>query len=360
MDKSLLIEGGASYREKLEDALRKAGITSTSYRSDPATAERKLVGKKLFLPPYVEAGSPYGERWAGFFQLIENTRNHQTLIIRAGQFFPAIRELSLLKKGYLLPARRWRNQKEKMSVREVLGAALSEFTLGSVVEAKRAPSGLDFSSGDSYKPTSPYNWLRGDAMLEFLWFRDNVTVKIQVGKDDYSQALNTGVRLVATGLNSLSGEEAPHEITIDRVPVYLLSKGVTELTKRVGYGIHTSDDCKRSVFSEDKFGRETGRKKERTGPENEFDHHSYFVLKIAGEQIRKEHPILAIDDIFPKLPAGLEQLIEPAFKRIVVIKRNGDGEEKREMLWESVARMQVYTMMAVGYLNMKEKGIATA
>ncbi len=360
MDKSLLIGGGTSYGERLEEALRIADITQESYRKCRLSAERELVGKKLFLPMYVEMGSPYGERWAGFFQMIENTEDNQTIIIRKGQFFPCMKELSLLKRGYLLPARRWGNQVEKVSVRKALGDKLSEFNLDGVVEAKHVPSGLDFSGGETYKPTSPYDWLRGGAMLEFPWFRDGVKVKIQVGKADYSQALSGGVRLVATGINSLSGEEAPHEITIDRVPVYLLSEGVTELAYRVGYGIHTSDGCKRSVFSEDKFGREIRRKKERTGPENEFDHHSYFVLKIAGKQIGLQYPDLAIDDIFPDLQKGVEDLIEPVFRRVVIVKRNGNGKEEREMLWQSVSLMQACTMMAVGYVNMKEKLKATA
>jgi len=154
---------------------------------------------------------------------------------------------------------------------------------------------------------------------------------------------------------SLSGEEAPHTIVMTQVPVYPTNASINERVKRIGYDLVTSDDCTRYTFSEDKFSRlikpAFGRG-ERKRSENELDHHSVFVMEAGSEELSREYPDLAIDNPFPQLPVELEKHVEVAFNRIMVRR---DSTPERMMLWESVALMQIYTMMAIGYINSQER-----
>ncbi len=360
MDKSLLIKGGTSYGERLEDALRRADITQDSCRKDPLSARRKLVGNRLFMPLYVDWASSYDARWADFFRMVENTEGFQNIEIRKNDLFPRMKGISILKTCYLLPAKRWRSQKEKLSAREAVEEALSGFTLEDVKKVADIPVGFDFKGNGHFKVGSPYNKLRARALYEKR--ARQATVRIHIGKDDFSEALRQGILIEADNVPSLSGENGPYTVTIGSVPVYFLEHGFGEKAKAVSYEIFNSDvECGRKNFSEYKFGRRIKAafgKTKRSGREDEFDHHPLFVLDAASDIIKARYPGLAIDNPFPEVRNGVEDFVEAAYKRIVVTRE--DATPRKIMLWQSVALMQVCTMMAVGYLNMKEKGLFTA
>ncbi|MBI2175969.1 hypothetical protein HYU40_01290 [Candidatus Woesearchaeota archaeon] len=368
MDVSLLIEGGTQWKERLEDALRRADVTAGTYNRDKPGITRALIQKRILLPLHVDFTQTYGQRWLGLFTFLESTEEHQTVMIVRNQFFPPMDDLSLPKRWYLLPARRWHPEKGKdnLSVREALEAKLRGFTLEQVIGIDDVPVGLDFagvSANTHYKVTNPYNWLRGRKMLaafeeqltiRYEPFGKNMTIRLQFGREDLSQALEGGIRIVAENVPSFSGEQAPHKITITGAPVYYVETDVDEKAKRRGYDIFTSDDCMRNVFSDDKFSRKIKSvfgKQDRVGSENEFDHHSVLVLDAAAKLVSQQYPFIALDDPIPAVPEGVEELVEVAFRRIRV---TGPGvADEGIMLWQSKALMQIYTIMATAYMNGK-------
>ncbi len=366
MDLRMLVNGGSRWQERLEEALRGAGITKGAYTRDVAGVTRQLIQKRLLMPLYVDFSQAYGQRWLGLFQMLEKTGPEQTVLVIRNQLFPGMDDLSLPKRWYLLPARRWNPEKGNgnLSVREALKAKLEGFTLEQVSGADNIPVGLDFAgvgANTHYKVTTPYNWLRGRKMLADTGAKltyepsgKNATIRLQFGRDDLSQALDVGIRIVAENVPSISDEQGPHKVVITNVPVYYVEKGVDERTKRRGYSVFTSDDCMRNAFADDKFSRKVKspfKLEERVGSENELDHHSVFVLDAAASMVSSQYPILAIDNPLPEVPEGTEELVETAFRRIRVI---GPGVANDGiMLWQSKALMQIYTMMSIGYLNSK-------
>ncbi len=367
MDLALLVEGGTLWQERFEKALQRSNLAQSAYKRDKTGVTRTLIQNRLLMPLYVDFNQTFGQRWLGLFQLLNVTQPHQTIMIVRNQFFPPMNDVSLPKRWYLLPAKRWDSEKgnDNLSVKESLEAKLHGFTLEQVRGIDDVPVGMDFAgvgANTHYKVTNPYNWLRGRKMLSsqsptvrYEPSGKNATIRLQFGREDLSQALDVGIRIVAENVPSLSGEQEPHKLTITNVPVYYVEMGVNEITKRRGYGIFTSDDCMRNAFADDKFSRKVksqfGRE-ERTGSENEFDHHSVFVLDAAAVLVSQQYPMLAIDNPIPKVPNGVEELVELTFRRIRVI---GPGvTDEGIMLWQSKALMQVYTMMGIAYLNSKQ------
>ena len=369
MDISTLAEGGTSWQQRLEDSLRKADITGQSYKTDQPGVTRAIIQRRLLMPLYVDFNQTYGQRWLNFFKFAGNTEDHQTIMIVRNQFFPPMDDRSLPKRWYLLPAKRWDSSKGNgnSSVREALEARLKGFSLEHVIGVDDVPIGLDFAgvgANSHIKVTNPYNWFRGRKMFDayekklimlYEAVGKKLTIRLQFGRDDLSQAFDVGIRIVAENVPSLSGEEAPHKVTITDVPVYYVNADVDERAKRRGYDIFTSDDCTRNVFSDDKFSRKMksafGRE-ERTGSENEFDHHSVLVLEAACKEASRMYPILALDNPIPALPNGIEELIDLAFRRVRIV---GPGvASEGMMLWESKALMQIYTMMGIAYLNTRK------
>ena len=179
------------------------------------------------------------------------------------------------------------------------------------------------------------------------------TLRLQFGREDLSQAFETGIRVVAEDIPSLSGEQTPHKVTVMNLPVYDEREGVVQRTKRRGYDLFTSDDCMRNVFSDDKFSRKikgiAGRT-ERTTSENEVDHHTIVTILLASDLVSQQYPGLAVDNPIPKVPEGVEELVEVTFRRIRVVGIRND----ERMLWESTALMQIYTMMTIAYLNTRK------
>ncbi len=362
MNIDMLINGGTRWQERLEDALSRAGITRNNYTRDKAGATGKLVRQRLLLPVYVrDFDQPIGERWMGVFEFLERTENYQTVSIPRNQFFPSMDDLSLPKRWYLLPAKRWEPNRGdgNLSVREALEEQRDRFTLAKVVTFEDLPIGFDFEGvgpNSDIKPTTLYNWVRGRAMYGSAQFRRQAKVTLQTGRLDLSQAFSQGIRVTAHNVPSLSGESAPHDLVLTNAPVYEIASGVGAATKRTGYGITTSDDCGRNTFSDDKFSRKIRTAfglEERVRSENEFDHHSIFVIEAACDLIAAQYPGLAIDNPIPAVPSEVDRFLDVAFSRIRVI----DPKDRNSgyMLWESKALMQLYTMAVIGYLNTKKE-----
>lgn len=355
----MLTNGGTTWQERLEGALRKIDISWYNYTRDKPGATRKLVQQKLLLPIYVpDFTEPIGERWMGVFGILEKTEDSQTISIPRNQFFPHMDDLSLPKRWYLLPAKRWEPGRgdDNLSVREAQEEQMNRFTLANVKTFDDLPIGFDFEGvgpNTDIKPNTPYNWRRAREMYKSPDFRRRAKVTLQVGKEDLSQVFSQGIRVTINDLPSLSGESAPHDIVLTNVPVYEVERGVDVRTKRVGYGISTSDDCGRSTYSEDKFSRKIKTPfglGERMRSENEFDHHSIFGIEAACDLIGVQYPGLAIDNPIPALPDGFDRYLDFAFRRIRVI----DPRSKNDyMLWESKALMQLYSMAVIGHLNAK-------
>lgn len=360
MGTDTLINGGTTWQGRLEDSLRRAGTSWGNYARNKAGVTRELVRKRLLLPIYVpDFSEPVGERWSGIFDTLHETEDYQTLSIPRNQFFPSMDDLSLPKRWYLLPAKRWEPERgnENLSVREAQEKQMNSFTLKRVKDFDDLAIGFDFEGvgpNTDFKPNTPYNWYRGREMYASQFFRKRAKIALQAGKEDLSQAFSQGMRVTISELPSLSGESAPHDIVLANVPVYDASRGIDERTKRVGYGISTSDDCGRSTYSGDKFSRKIktafGRE-ERVRSENEIDHHSIYGIEAACDLIAIRYPGLAIDNPIPSLPDGFEKYLNFAFRRIRVM----DKDEGR-MLWESNALMQIYCMAVIGHLNAKRAG----
>ncbi len=367
MDLALLVGGGTLWQERLEEALKRSNLAQSAYKRDKPGVTRVLIQNRHLMPLYVDFSQTYGQRWLGLFQLLNTTQPHQTIMIVRNQFFPPMDDVSLPKRWYLLPAKRWNPEKgnDNLSARESLEAKLHGFTLEQVWGIDDVPVGLDFAgvgANTHYKVTNPYNWLRGRKMLSnqsptvrYEPSGKNATIRLQFGREDLSQALDFGIRIIAENVPSLSGEQEPHKLTIANVPLYYVDTGVSEIGKRRGYDIFTSDDCMRNAFADDKFSRKIksqfGRQ-ERTGSENEFDQHSVFVLDAAAVLVSQQYPMLAMDNPIPEVPNGVEELVELAFRRIRVI--GPRIADEGIMLWQSKALMQVYTMMGIAYLNSKQ------
>ncbi len=350
-----LINGGTTWQERLEDSLQRAGTSWGYYTRDKSGVTRNIVRKKLLMPIYVpDFSEPVGERWEGIFDTLNNTEDYQTLVLNRNHFFPPMDDRSLPKRWYLLPAKRWEPDRVNMSVREAQEEQMNRFNLKNVKYFDDLPIGFDFEGvgpNSDMKPNTPYNWYRGRKMHKSPFFRERTKVALHTGKEDLSQAFAQGIRVKITGLPSLASETAPHDIVLTNVPVYDASIGVDERTKRIGYGIRTSDDCARSAYSEDRFGRKIrtafGRE-ERMRSENEFDHHSIYGIEAACGLIGIQHPGIVIDNPIPSLPPGFEKYMDFAFSRIRV-----SGRNESRMLWESTALMQIYSMAVIGYLNAK-------
>ena len=368
MDISLLAEGGTQWSERLEATLRRADISQGAYNRDKAGTTRNLIQKRLIMPLYVDFSQPYGQRWLGLFTFLDATEEHQTVVVVRNQLFPPMNDISLPKRWYLLPAKRWNPERgdNNLSARGALEARLTSFTLEQVKGIEDVPIGLDFagvSANTHYKVTTPFNWLRGRKMFaayeQQLEARyepagKNPTIRLQFGRADLSQALDAGIKIITENVPSLSGEQAPHKITITGIPIYYVEMNVDEKIKRRSYDLFTSDDCMRNIFSDDKFSRKIKSnfgQEERTGNENEIDHHSVLVLDAAAKLVSRQYPILAMENPIPAVPEGVEELVETAFRRIRVV---GPGvAEDGIMLWQSKALMQIYTMMSIAYLNSK-------
>lgn len=360
MNMQILLNGGTRWQERLEDSLKRAGASWGSYTHDKPGVTRKLVQQKLLFPVYVqEFSEPVGKRWEGIFGILAGTEDYQTISLPRNQFFPPMADLSLPKRWYLLPAKRWEPSRggNNLSVREAQEEQMNRFTLSGVATFDDMPIGFDFEGvgpNTDIKPNTTYNWRRAREMYKAPAFRRHAKVTLQIGREDLSQAFNQGISVTVSNLPSLSGESAPHDIVITNVPVYQASLGVDERTKRVGYGISTSDDCGRSAFSGDKFSRKIRTAfglEERVRSENEFDHHSIFGIEAACNLISAQYPGLLIDNPIPELPEGFDRYLDLAFTRLRII----DLKDKNGgyMLWESNALMQLYSMVVIGYLNDK-------
>ncbi len=361
MDINTLINGGTAWQERLEDSLRRIDVGWGKYTKNKSGVTKKLTQERLLLPIYVyDFAIPVGERWSGVFDMLGRTEEHQTITLQRNQFFPPMDDRSLPKRWYLLPAKRWEYRRDNLSVIEAQEEQMKRFTLKNVKDFDDLPIGFDFEGVGpdiEMKPNTPYNWYRGRKMYGSPLFRERAKVILQVGRDDLSQAFSQGINVNIRDLPSLAGESAPHDIVLSSVPVYEIKRGVDERTKRIGYGISTSDDCERHTYSNDKFSRRIktafGRE-ERVRKENEFDHHSIYGIEAACDLVAVQYPGLTVDNPIPELPNGFEKYIELAFRRIRIMDK-GDGQ----MLWESKALMQIYGMAVIGYLNAKEAGQTT-
>ncbi len=360
MNIELLLNGGTRWQERLEDSLRRTGISWGSYTKDKASTTKKLVQQRLLYPIYVpDLREPVGERWTGVFRSLDRTEDRQTITLLRNQFFPPMGDLSLPKRWYLLPAKRWEPSRgnDNMSVREAQEEQMNRFTLSSVATFDDLPIGFDFEGvgpNTDIKPNTAYNWRRAREMYKTPAFRKHTKVTLQVGREDLFQAFTQGIRVTVTGLPSLSGESAPHDLVLTNMPVYQTCQEIDVRTKRIGYGISTSDDCGRSTFSGDKFSRKIKTVfglEERARSENEFDHHSIFGIEAACNLISAQYPGLSIDNPIPELPKGFDRYLDLAFTRIRVLdKKDKNGGY---MLWESNALTQIYSMTVIGYLNDK-------
>ncbi|MFH0889629.1 MAG: hypothetical protein V1836_00610 [Candidatus Aenigmatarchaeota archaeon] len=355
MDIDTLINGGTTWQERLEDSLRRIDVSWGNYTRNKPGVTREIVQKRFLLPIYVpDFTMPVGERWTGVFETLEKTKEHQTIGVPRNQFFPPMNDRSLPKRWYLLPAKRWEYNRDNLSVREAQEEQMNRFTLDHVKTFDDLPIGFDFEGigpNTDMKPNTPYNWYRGRKMYGSPLFRKRAKVVLQAGREDLSQAFSQGISVNIRDLPSLAGESAPHDIVLTNVPVYEINRGVDERTKRIGYGIRTSDDCERHIYSNDKFTRKIKTafgSEERVRSENEFDHHSIYGIEAGCDLIAVQYPGLAIDNPIPALPDGFEKYIDFAFKRIRVMDKN-----EGNMMWESKALMQIYGMAVIGYLNAK-------
>lgn len=352
----MLTKGGTKWKDRLEDSLSRSGISWERYIKNRDSAVRELIRQRLLMPIYTDLTFSYGERWRQLFEFIANTGEHQTIVIVRNLLFPYIGNGSLAKKGNLLSVGGWNGT---LSVREAIEAKLENFTLEGVQGADDVPVGFGFSgaiANSHEKVTTIYNWLRGRkkyASLKELFELQHAegkpfTIRLQMGREE--RAFETGIRVVAEA-PSFGGDEPPHDVAISNLPIYSLSQGITEATRRRGYEVFVQDNCKRNQFSDDKFGRKRllGLDEEVKN-ENELDHHFVLVVEAASDLISRQYPGLAIDSPIPKVPEGVEGLVEAAFKRIRVLEPR---KNKEMMLWESTNLMQVYTMMAMAYLNSK-------
>lgn len=352
----MLTRGGTKWKERLEDSLRKANISWSDYTARKDAATRTLVSRRLLMPLYVDFATSPGERWRQLFELLANTEEHQTVAVTRSQFFPAIGNSSLPKKGNLLYLGEWDS---RQSVREGIEAEQESFTLERVRGMGDIPVGFGFSgtSANSHdKVTTPYNWLKGRKMLASLADQLDIqyategkrfAVKFQMGRED--RAFENGIRVLAK-VPSFGGNDSEHNVMISSLPIYQ-GQEVPEEAKRRGYDIFVQDDCKRHFFADDKFGRaRLPGFDDETRNENELDHHFVLVVDAASELIGRQNPGITIDNPIPKIPSGVEDLVEVAFQRIRLLE---PSRNRAAMLWESTSLMQVYTMMAIGYLNSK-------
>lgn len=353
----MLTKGGAKWEDRLEDSLRRSGISWRAYTCNRISATRRLISQRLLMPLYIDLTLSYGERWGQLFRFIANTDEHQTVDIVRNLLFPYIRNSRVAKKGNLPSVGKWDG---KLSVREAIEAKLKNFTLETVQGAYDIPVGFGFSgaiANSHEKVTTPYNWLRGRKMyaflkdqleLEYTPEQKQFIITLQIGRED--RMFEIGIRVFAK-VPSFRGDEKPHNIVISNLPIYSRGQGIPEAAKRRGYDVFVQDDCKRNFFSDDKFGRKRPYViGEETRNENELDHHFVLVVEAASGLISRQYPELAVDNPIPKMPEGVEDLVEAAFKRIRILE---PSKNRATMLWKSTNLMQVYTMMAVAYLNSK-------
>ncbi len=357
MNINLLNGGGDTIEDRFKVALPHSGLKPEGQRTIRDLFENVYVQKKLWVPLYVDPGSDYGKRWGDLFDLIANTEDHQTIIIARGQFFPMLDHNTLHKRWYILPALRWdHNRHPMLSSREALQQRLDSYRLKDIHKLMDVAIALDFQGigkdGD-YRITTPFDWLRARIMYE-AW-KDQLKIVIREGREDLSEAFNQGVIIEAKGVPSLSGEQAPHEIVARNVAVYDGSFGPTDMTRIVSYGLRTSDDCSRHTFSQEKFYRRMNPAfgyVKRTGEEIDIDHHTGLIILAAAEAMPRQRPGLGVYNPLPEVPKGVEQLVDVAYKRIMITEGEDNG---RHMLWEFNGLMKIYTMMAVAYLNTKQR-----
>ena len=353
-----MVEGGPSVNDRLYGSLERAGISHAQYRANKIDAERTLVSQRLLLPLYLERDSTHGQRWENLFQMLENTDEHQTIIVPAGQILPPDKLLSLPKTGYLLHAKRWPNQQEKLSVREAIEQRLTSFYLEDVKDVSDVPVGIDFqgiSKSSNFNVTSPFNWIRGREL--YKQFGSQAKVSLQFGGDNLYRAIEQGIIALVRDVPSIKGTQSPHIVRINNIPVYFDNQGPSQTTKAIGYDLITSDTCERSTFSGDSFSRKIKpafSMEERLHDETEFDHHSDFVLRAAVDAVPNEYIGMSVDYPFPELRSGVEEIADEIFKR-VMITRGNNGKIERKMLSESVVLKQIVYMMAIAHVNSKNR-----
>ncbi len=358
MDINLLNSGGDTVAGRFKAALPHSGLRPEgAQRTIRGVFEKFYIQKKLWIPLYVDPSSDYGKRWGDLFDLIANTEDHQTIIIARGQFFPPLDHTTLHKRWYRLPAPRWNpNRRPMLSSREALQQRLDSYRLEDIHKLMDVAVALDFQGigkdGD-YRITTPFDWLRARVMYE-AW-KGRLKIKIREGRDDLSEAFNQGVIIEATGVPSLSGEQAPHEMVARNVAIYDESLGPTNRTRIASYGLRTSDDCSRHTFYNERFYtliNPAFGKDERTGEDIDVDHHTGLIMLVAEDVMPAQRPGLKIYNPLPQVPQGIEQLVDVAYKRIMITEGK---ENERRMLWELNGLMKIYTMMAVAYLNTKQR-----
>lgn len=349
----LLTKGGTRWRERLEDSLRRSGISRREYNENKSAAIRRLIGLRFLMPLQFDMTSSYGERWRQFFQFITNTEDYQTVDIVRNTLFPYIGNGRLAKKGSLLSVGGWDG---KLTVREAIEAKQKSFSLEGIQGVGDIPVAFGFagaSANSHEKVTTLYNWLKGRKMyasltdpqeLRYALEGNQLMIRLQIGNQD--RALESGIRVIGR-VPSFRGDGEPHDVAISNLPIYQISQGVSDAAKRKGYDVFVQDGCKRNFFSDDKFGRLPGFDEEAKN-ENELDHHFVLVVEAASRLVSEQYPRLAIDNPIPEIPKGVEELVEVAFRRIRVFE---PSKNKATMLWESTNLMQVYTMMALAYQN---------
>lgn len=357
MDINLLNGGGDTVENRFKVAFEHSGLRPEGKRRIRDVFEGFYVKNELWIPLYADPASDYGERWKILFELIEKTKDHQTIIIPKGQFFPQLDHNTLHKRWYALPAKRWDpNKRPVAGSREALEDRLNSYSLEDIHKLNDTAIALDFQGigkdGD-YRITTPFDWLRARVMYE-AW-KDKVKIVIREGKGDLSDAFNKGVIIEAKELPSLSGEDAPHDIVVRNVAVYDLRFKPTDRTRIASYGLRTSDDCLRHTYGSEKFYRLMNPafgEVMRTGEEEDIDHHTGYVLLAAEDIMPRQRPGLSIYNPLSKVPDGVERLVDVPYKRIMIT----EGQEKeRRMLWELTGLMKFYTMMAVAYVNSKQR-----
>lgn len=371
MDVKLFVEGGRTWREGLEETLKKAKVPESTYQKDPEGVIARLTRRGFIVQAVIADDTnrlpialSAGVRWQGLLAILERTEARQLLInIDGQQYLPQGSKHRILKNSSTLPVKSWETEPPgyNQTLREGLEQVIEGIDITKFTTTDNLPVGFKTEgvrTNNINKVMEPFNWVRGEAMYKDPAMRKNAKIVGHVGKNDYSAALNQGMLVTAEKIPTLSGDTDPHKVTLKHVPFYHIKSGVTVQTKKAGRDMTVQDDCFWDTYSDYSYSRTLVRpafgRTESEKEENIWDHHADFTLRGTADWVRANHPDFAIDFPFPNVSDRVKRLVEIAYHRLSVTTRTykeGSNEPiiTRELMGESVAWMKIFTMMAVAY-----------
>lgn len=369
LDSKLLLEGGPTWAQVIDDILRRADVPRVKYKADEDEGFRQLrnrgfIAEVRIVDPDRTAfvASNAGTRWEGFFGLLKNSEGRQQiLVIDNPAYFPTINKQSLLKTSVLWPVKRWETEPPAVNLplQDAYEGARKQADIRTIRLAEDLPIGFDVKgvrASNAFGVWTPFDGIRAESLYANNGVRANIKIAGHIGKEDYQDALERGILFNAKGLPSVSGETDAHTVTVQRAPVFQVNEGITRQTKINSRDMKFKDDCGWSKFDEYRFNRRIlpafGRT-ERDRDENLQDFHGYLALLSGRDWLSANHPGLDLYIPYPKMSESVTGLVEAAYRRVAVRTITYDKGNTNsppvisfQMISESVGWMKIFTTMA--------------